>query len=70
MRGHRADFDLGIEQARRADDLLDENAFGAFDLVVAGRGGNVDRLLGSAFPFLEAQRAIVERRGQAKAEVD
>ena len=66
----RADLDLGIEQAGRPDDLLDDDALGALQLVVGGRRRHEDRLAGARLPLVEAQRAVVERRRQPEAEVD
>jgi hypothetical protein len=41
----RAHLNLGVEEARGADDLLDDDAAGLLHLEVAGRGRDVDRLL-------------------------
>ena len=60
----------GIEQARRADDLLDDDALGLLQLVLGRRRGHEDRLRGARLPLVEPQRAVVERRRQAEAEVD
>ena len=59
-----------IDQAGGANHLLDDHAAGFRQLVWAGRGGNVDDLIGAVLEFLESQRAIIERRGHAEAVVD
>ena len=43
---------------------------GLLQLVRAGRGRNEDHLLDLAFPFLEPQRPVVQRAGQAEAVLD
>ena len=57
----RANFDFRIDQAGRTNHLLDEYAAGFRQLVRAGRGGNVDHLIGAMLEFLESKRAIVQR---------
>ncbi len=65
----RADLHLRIDQPRRADDLL-HHLRRVLQLVGAGRGGGVDHLVQRGFPFLELQRAVVQRAGQPEAVVD
>ena len=63
----RAHIDRRIDQAGRADDLLDERAAGLLQLPAAGRRRDVHRLRPHGVPFLEAQRAVVHAGGQAEA---
>ncbi len=65
-----ADFDLGIDEAGGADDLLDDDAGGLGELVRAGRGGDVDGLVDAVLELLELERAVVARGGQAETVVD
>jgi hypothetical protein len=65
-----ADLDRRIDQAGRADDLLDEHAAGLVQLVRARRRRDEDRLRPHRVPLLEAQRPVVERRRQAEAVFD
>ena len=67
--GHRPHFDLGIDQAGGADDLLDHLP-GVLQLVGAGRGRDEDGLRRQALELVEAQRPVVERRRQAEAVFD
>ena len=60
------DFDLGIQQAGRADDLFGENAARLFDFPRGGGGGNKDRLRPHGIPFLELERAVVHAGRQAE----
>ncbi len=66
----RPHVDFGIDQAGGPDDLLDHRAGGLRQLVRTGRGRNVNRLMHAILEFLERQRAIVERAGQAESELD
>ena len=66
----RAHFDFGIDQARGANHLLDDNAAGLREFVGAGRGRNVDDLIDAVLEFLESERAIIERGGHAEAVID
>src|SRR5690606_32532319 len=63
----RADLGDRIDQAGRADHLLDEDAAGAFQLPFARRRGHEDGLRPQAVPFAEAQRPVVDAGGQAEA---
>ena len=63
LRAGRADLDGRVDEARRADHLLDEDALGALDLPRAGRRRDMHGLRPHGVPFLEAQRAIVEAGG-------
>jgi hypothetical protein len=51
------------------DHLLDEGALGALHLPRAGRGADEGGLRAQRLPFLELQRPVVDRRGQAEAEL-
>jgi hypothetical protein len=61
-----ADLDLRVQQPRRADDLLDDLAPGLLQLVGAGRGAHVHHPRDDLLEFLERERAVVERAGQAE----
>ena len=65
----RADRDLRIDDAGRADELLDD-PLAALELVRPGRRAHVDRLVDGRLELLERQRPVVERRRQAEPEVD
>ena len=65
----RADDHRRIDQPGRPDDLLDEGALGALHLPRAGRGADERRLRAQRLPLLELQRPVVDRRGQAEAEL-
>ena len=66
-RGH---LDFRVQQPGRPDHLLDDHAAGFLQFVGAGRGRDIDRLADAAFPFLEPQRPVVQRAGQAEAVLD
>ena len=57
-------LDRRIDQARRPDDLLDHDALSLGQLVGSGCGRDKDHLVDPAFPFLEVERPVVERRRQ------
>ena len=63
----RPDLDLRIDQPGRADDLLDDDAARLLELVVAGRGRDVDRLADALPRTPRTQRPVVERRRQPEA---
>ncbi len=65
-----AHLDLRIDKPGGPDELFDHQAARAAQLVVARRGRDVSHLARQPFPFLEVERAVVERRGQAEAELD
>ena len=65
-----ADLYLRVDEAGGADDLLDDDAGGLRELVGAGRGGDVDDLVGAGLELLEFERAVVHGGGQAEAVVD
>ena len=67
MGARRADFHRRIDQAGRADHLLDEGAFRLFHLPVTGRRRDVNSLGSHRVPFLEPERPIVHARRQAEA---
>jgi len=60
---------VGIEQSGGADELLDDLG-GVIALVVGGRGGDEDDLIDVALELVDVERPVVDRRGQAEAEVD
>src|SRR5439155_14338206 len=66
----RPDRDPGIDEARRADDLLHDDAARFLELVVARRRRNVDRLPREPLELVEPEGAIVERGGEPEAVVD
>ena len=57
----RTDFDRRIDQAGRANHLFGEHAAGLRHLPVAGRRRDIGGLRAHRFPFVEAQRPIVDR---------
>ena len=65
--GH--DRHLGVDQAGRADHLLD-HLLGVLELEGAGRGRHEDALGHPLDELVEAQRAVVLGRGQAEAVLD
>ena len=65
----RPDVDLRIHQAGGPDDLLDHHAGGFGQLVRTRRRRHIDRLVHAILEFLERQRPVVQRAGQAEAEV-
>src|SRR5690606_11922028 len=67
---HRPDFHDRVEQPRRADDLLDDHSAALLQLVVARRRRNENDLRDHLLPLVEAQRAVVELRGEAEAVLD
>ena len=64
------DVEDGVEQACRADELLDDFALGLFDLAVARGRGDIDDLVDEGFEFLEIERAVVECGRQPEAVID
>ncbi len=67
MGARRADFHRRVDEAGRADHLLDEGAFRLFHLPVTGRRRDVNSLGSHRVPFLEPERPIVHARRQAEA---
>ena len=63
------DDDERVDQARRANDLLD-HAVGALKLVGAGRRGQVDGLADARRELVPLEGAVVHRGGQAEPIVD
>src|SRR5258706_12258522 len=61
---------LGIDQARWANDLLHDLTAGFFKFVFARRRGDEDDLLPHLLEFIELQRAIVECARQPKSMLD
>ena len=70
LRPGRGDLDLRVQQPGGPDHLLDDLAAGLLQLVRPGRGRDVDHLLDPRLPFLEPQRPVVQRAGQAEAVLD
>src|SRR5918993_763310 len=66
----RLDDDLRVDQARRADDLLDELTAGTAQLVLPGRGREVHRLPDPVGELLPLQRPVVHRRRQPEPVLD
>src|SRR6185436_4397113 len=64
------DLDLGVDEARGTDDLLDDLAARGLELVRRRRRRDEDHLRHPRLPLLEPQRAVVERARQAEAVVD
>jgi len=63
----RLDLDRRVDQAGGADDLFAEHAAGLLHLPPARRRGDADGLGTHRIPFVEAQRAVVDRRRQAES---
>jgi hypothetical protein len=59
-----------VHQAGRADDLFDDLAAAHRQLVVAGRGRDVDARPQLLLPLIESQGAIVQGAGQAEPVLD
>src|SRR6185437_14475633 len=51
----RTDLYDGVDEARGADDLFDDDSGGFGEFVGTGRGGDVDDLAGAGLELLEAQ---------------
>ena len=66
----RGDFDLRVQQAGGPDHLLDHLAAGLAQFVGPRRGRDEDHLVEPLLPFLEPQRPVVQRAGQAEAVLD
>ena len=62
----RADLDRRIDEAGRADHLLDEDAFRLLHLPMPGRRRDMHGLRPHRLPFLEPERAIVHAGRQAE----
>ena len=52
-------FDDGVEQPGGADDLVDYNTLGAYQLVFRWGGTHVNGLWSHGFEFVESQRTVV-----------
>jgi len=59
LAAHRAYLDLGIDQARGTNDLLDHDAGSLGQLIGPRRRRDVDDLVGARLELLEFQRAII-----------
>src|SRR5690606_31260104 len=68
--GDGAHVDDGIEQARRSDELLDEDALGLLELVGTRRGADVEPLPDLLLPLVELKGTVVEGARQAEAVAD
>ena len=66
LAAHGSHVDLGVEQARRTNDLLHVVLRHA-KLVITGRCRNIDKLRDTRLELIETQGSVVERRGQTKA---
>ena len=66
LAAHRSHVDLGVEQARGTNNLLHVVLRHA-KLVVARRRRYVDELRNARLELIEAQRTVIESRGQTKA---
>ena len=65
----RPDFDHRVDQAGRANDLLD-NLLRVCQLVGSRCGAGVDHLVERGLKLVEAQRTVVHGAGQPEPEVD
>ncbi len=65
-----ADLHLRVDKAGGTDDLFDHYSGRLGELVGAGRGGDIDDLVGAGLELLELEWAIVHGRGKAEAVVD
>src|SRR5271169_6901654 len=63
-------LDRRVDQTRGPDDLFHHYARRLSKLIRAGRGGDINELVGAMLELLEGQRTIVERRGHAEAVFD
>ena len=63
----RANLYPRVEETRRADQLLDDDAVALLQLIVARRGGDVDHVALHLLKLIEAERTIVDRRREAEA---
>ncbi len=62
--------DQRVQQTGGPNHLLDDLAAGFFELVGTGSGRDIDHLVDLAFPFIEFERAVVERAGEAEPVFD
>ncbi len=65
LRKRRTHNNLRIQKSCRTNDLLDGRLAHPF-FVVAGRGADVDELRHTILKFVEAKRAVIERRRKAE----
>src|SRR5439155_12376732 len=65
----RTDLDLGIDESRRPDDLLDRPRR-VLAFVRTRRRRDEDRLVETRLELVEGERTVVERAGQAEAVLD
>jgi hypothetical protein len=67
---HGPDEDRRVEEAGRAEDLLDDLAARLLQLVRRGRRRDEEALAGALEPLLELERPVVEGRREAEAVLD
>ncbi len=70
LAAHRPHFDLGIGEAGRTNDLLDDDAAGFRQFIRSGRRGNINKLIGPPLELFECQWPVVHGRRKAKAILD
>ena len=61
---------MRIDQTSGTNHLFDNRAAGFRELVGTGGGRDIDDLIGAMLEFFEGERAIVEGRRHAEAEID
>ena len=61
------DLQRGIDQSRRANQLLNNRAFALNQLIISRRSTHVDRCSDHRLELLEAQRTVVDSGGQAES---
>ena len=69
LTGGRTDFASRVNQAGRANDLLNKHTARALHLPRAGGGGNMHGLWPHNVPFLKFHRAVIDARGQAETKL-
>ena len=67
---HRAHLDLRIDEPRRTNDLLDDDALGQLQLELARRRRHEERARRERQELVEHQRPVVERARQTESVVD
>src|SRR5208283_5084559 len=67
---YRTNFDFGINETRRANDLLYNHTSGFRQLIRPGRRRDINCLVYTVLELFEGQRAIIQRAGQPKAVLD
>src|SRR3989338_3596194 len=69
LRGRRSYMDNGVKKSGGPDDLLHNLSAACLQLVGTWGGRDVQHLIYLTFPFIEAQGAVVQCRGQTEAVV-